>query len=143
MFLFGLRDHRVPPSEWYLDNPFLGSRSPFCELAAETLQLCDPRFQSLLARGVLLLGEGRFASCLLLPAPSEQYTLGQGVLPADLWAGAFLAGCDLSTALKFELLGVLPPQTLLFDPDVTLHPIHGEVDFGSGPVEWVHPTLSR
>jgi hypothetical protein len=88
---------------------FLGSRSPFCELAAEAFQLRDPRLQSLLARGGLLLGEGLFAPCLVLPpAPSEQDTLGQVVLAADL-RRAFVAGGDLTDAFQLELPGVLSP----------------------------------
>ena len=62
------------------------------------------------------------------------------MLAAEL-GGAFLAGGDLPTALQFELPGVVPLRSLLLDPDVTLHPIHGEVDFGSGPVEWVYSAL--
>jgi hypothetical protein len=46
-------------------------------------------------------------------------------------------------AFQLELPGVLSPHFLLLDPDVTLHPIQGEVDFGSGPVEGVHATVQR
>jgi hypothetical protein len=60
------------------------------------------------------------------------------VLATEL-GGAFVAGCYLPAALQFELPGVVSLQTLLLDPDVTLHPIHGEVDFGSGTLTGVHP----
>jgi len=66
-------------------------------------------------------------------------THSESVLAAEL-CGALLAGCDLPAALQFELPGVVSLRSLLLDPDVTLHPILGEVDFGCGPVEWVHPT---
>lgn len=123
-------------------TPFLGSRSPgrACRRSAPVPRPSPP--QSLPARGgLLLLGEGLFAPCLVLLAPSEQHALGQIVLATEL-GGAFLAGCDLPTALQFEFSGVVSLQSLLLDPDVTLHPIHGEVDFDSGPVEWVHPRES-
>ena len=56
--------------------------------------------------------------------------------------GAFLAGCHLPTALQFELPGVLSLQSFLLDLDVTLHQIHGDVDYSCGPVKWVHPEAS-
>jgi hypothetical protein len=60
------------------------------------------------------------------------------VLAAEL-RGALVAGCDLPAALRFELPGVVSLQSLLLDPDVTLHPILAEDDLVTGPVEWVHP----
>jgi hypothetical protein len=84
----------------------------------------------------LLLGEGLLTSCLLLLAPSQEHALGQIVFATEL-GGAFLSGNDLSAALQFELPGVVSLQSLLLDLDVTLHPIHREVDFGSGPVKWL------
>jgi hypothetical protein len=52
------------------------------------------------------------------------------VLAADL-GRALLAGSYLPTTLQtlqLELPGVMSPQFLLLHPDVTLHPILGEVD---------------
>ena len=60
------------------------------------------------------------------------------MLAAEL-CGALMVGCDLPAALQFEP-GVVSLQFLPLDPDVTLHPFHGEVGFDSGPVEWVRPS---
>jgi hypothetical protein len=55
-----------------------------CELATETLQLRYSRLQDLLAGGGPLLGEGLFATGLVLLAPSQQHALGEVVLAAEL-----------------------------------------------------------